>query len=329
MSSCYEKTELFHSPEAGDAQSIQLVLGDQYVSMNKLDANNDPSDLVTTIDIKVLGPAPTSDLTVDFDITLEGYINGEDTVIAATTDMFTLSATSFTVPAGSSMGSIDLTLVNLGMPLQQGVSFKIKLKDGSVPVYTVNNEAIYTLYKKDFCPWEVADFVGDYDVTYTSAWGVDISETWTIADTEDGNMTIDGIWYGGPPAIWGETMVGSSVPTIIDIEASDPASPVITIPLNEDGTAQFLNSSTDGSAVYDYYVFDLNTKEGNEDYNWELDYCGQTLTIFVGIGPDDYSAYYDYIIGYIIDYGAKKIYVNYEENSNPLFNIKNVVRQAR
>lgn len=222
MSSCYEKTELFHTPEDGDAQFVQLVFGDQSIVMDKLDGNGDPANYVTSIDVKVLGPAPTSDLTVDYDILFTGLPDG---LIPATAAMIDLSAASFTVPAGSSSGSIDLTFVNLEIPLEEAVSFKIMLEDGTVPAYTVSNEAIYTIFKQDYCPFVAADLVGDYNGTGSahanivtialegtdqlrifelgefiqSAWG----ENWTDGDgscvvdiAPDGIITIPAQWIG-------------------------------------------------------------------------------------------------------------------------------------
>ena len=51
----------------------------------------------------------------------------------------------------------------------------IRLLDGSVPAYTVNSEAIYTMFKKDFCP---------------------IDDLAVLAGFTTGSDDDDGAWYG-------------------------------------------------------------------------------------------------------------------------------------
>lgn len=235
LNACYEETSLFHTPEEGDDQYTQLVFGDQSFVMDKLDSNGEPTNLVTAIDVKVLGAAPTSDITVDYDIILTEL--GDD-YTPATAAMFTLSARSITIPAGSSNGVIDLTFLNLELPLEEAVSFKIKLKDGSLPTYAINNEAIYTIFKKDFCPiLDIENFAGTWigeDAFYASA----------ITSVSNGdNIDITDLGQGILVDWWGEPFIAGGTATLL---------------IHGDGTisiedGDYVTTEWDG-APYDYAI---------------------------------------------------------------------------
>ena len=72
LSSCYEKTELFHTPEAGDGQFAQLFSTEMQFDINKLDATGVAADMDVMVDVRILGEKASSmTFNEDFAVTLE------------------------------------------------------------------------------------------------------------------------------------------------------------------------------------------------------------------------------------------------------------------
>ncbi len=303
FSSCEEREFMYGSPDQSATAYVQFVSGSASFEMMKLDASGVAADGIETIDVKVVGPVLDASVTVGFIVdsvvSAAGY-NGNE---------FSFSAQSFTIPTGESYGSVDITLVNANMALETTYSVYISLQTGGLPLMENTTQMQIDLFKKDYCPWMIADFLGEYDVTYESNNSGSVTETWTISQGEGDTLLFDGFWYGGPVAVWGETMV-DKVATKVVVDTTDKANPYFSIPLNEGDIPQYLNSSTDGTDVYDYFVVDLNTFTATTDYDWKLKYCDRTLQVHWAAVPSDFSlGYYDYQ-SIEIDYSSKKIAIS-------------------
>lgn len=310
LNSCYKDTPMFHDPVDGDAQYVQFITGNQEFTMNKLNANNEAEDLTVPISVKMLGSAASSDITVDFDIILQEEVVNGDTIQPLTADMFSLSGNSFTINAGSFSGALDVTFKNLELPLEETRCFTIKLKDGTLPTYSVNNEIVYTIFKKDFCPYDPGDLVGNWDVVENGYYD-DYTETYNISAGEGDTLIFtNSFWYNAPTQIWGETVIDVGDPVKVVFDDSDPINPVVYM-----AKAQYLQTTLDPNGVdeYTYWIADWNTYDDNSDSPWIFEYCAQTLymNFYIPYGAAD-GGLVD-IVEVTLDWsGGKKIaYVNH------------------
>jgi hypothetical protein len=262
LSSCYKETKLWHTPESGDIQYAQLMSGDILYEMNKLDASGNPSDVSYQVYVKVMGPVPTSDVNVTFEVTTTGL---DETYRAATPDMYSFGAANFVVPAGQDYGMVTLTMINAALPLDTAVSFILKLAEGTVKPASVANEIVVSLLKNNYCPWLDADLVGNWGGTdgafpdYLYPANVDIS-----MDAEQ--LKIIGLNYGWISDFWGET-VTSATPVNITFNLDG----TVDIPPQYYFTTDYLGNP------YDYNIYGSGTWNnctGELHIEYEMDQDG-------------------------------------------------------
>jgi len=276
--------------------------------VNKLNALGEAANGEGIIEIKLMGPPSTVARTVNFTISDRGnLLDDEGAVVAtpATSAMYTLSSNSFTVAAGETSGSVAVTLINLELPLEETVYFDIELTSGDVDPSTFAAEAMVTLFKKDFCPYTKADLIGDWAVVENAARSLTFTGTYHISDGGDNILLFtESFWFTGPGTIWGETItdIGEPVPVVLD--DSDPITPVVYIQ-----APQYL-MTTEG--IYPYWISDRNTYNGNNDFDWDFQYCNKTLTMYFYIPYDGADGGLVDIVDVTLDWsGSKKIaYVN-------------------
>jgi hypothetical protein len=157
-------------------------------------------------------------------VSLMGMPQGQDIQVALTPDpantlkpeMYTLSASSITIPAGKTSGSVQFSTIAAKMPVGQTVTFVLNMSAGdhNSPSPT-GIKLTYKIKRIEFCPLEngVASLVGswsgtdgDGDETYPSK----------IVTTVDGsNLIASGISAGFiEGGWWGETITSGSTCTL-------------------------------------------------------------------------------------------------------------------
>jgi len=307
LNSCYKESKLFHDPESGDTQYAQFFTDNARFEVNKLNAQGEPANLDVTIDVKILGDLPSTDLNVDYEITTEGIADS----VAASSDMYSFAANSFTVPAGQDYGSVTMTLINQALPLDTSVMFKLRLKEGSVKLAGNSTEMLVTLYKKNFCPYVKEDLVGDWSVVEIGYYD-NYNETYHITAGEGDTLWFtNSFWYNAPTAIWGETITDMGEPVPVIFDASDILNPNVYM-----ARQQYLQTTDD---TYAYWISDMNTYGGNNDNPWVYDFCAKTLDMYFYIpygAPD--GGLVD-IVSVTLDYsGTKKVaYVKHSYQNDP------------
>ncbi len=275
-----EQDSIYKSPGEDDAQYVQLVNGERNYKMNPLD-----SLIEFEVGVRLLGPVAKKDVEVKINVEKSDVDLDKQVVFESYTAI---------IPKGSYSGSAKVIIHPHEFPLEDVTKFlEISISCDELPLADVGTSTKYSFYYNE-CPYDISEFIGEFKVTYGNNDGKkEISETWTISKGEGDTLIVDGIWYNGPPVIWSETMVDKKPIKIVFDTSVNP--PNIYLPLNADGTAQYLNSSTDGTDVYQYYIFDFNTATGTTDYNWELLTCDRTLTFKLAIGSQDYQNLYEYM----------------------------------
>ncbi len=276
-----EQDSIYKAPGDNDEQYVQLLGGGKSYKMTPADS----LPIKIDIGVKLLGPVASKDIEVKINVE-NSDVNLEKEVVF---DSYTI-----TIPKGSYSGHTKATINPKEFPLEDVTKhLEISISSDDVKLAETATSAKYSFYYNE-CTYDISEFIGKFDVNYTNYNGEkEISEAWTISKGEGDTLIIDGIWYSGPPVIWGETMVGKAPIKIIFDTSVNP--PNIYLPLNADGTAQYLNSSTDGTDTYDYFLFDFNTYTGTTDYTWELVTCDRTLTLKLAIGSQDYQNLYEYM----------------------------------
>jgi hypothetical protein len=304
LGSCYEETKLYHSPESGDGQYAQLFTTEVQLDINKLDAQGNAIDIEVPIYVKLLGETPSTDMTIPFEITTEGL---SVDFTPATSDMYSFAANEFVIPAGQDYGSVNITLINAALPLEEGVSFILKLADGAVGTADVGSEMIVTLFKKDFCPFTKEDLVGDWNVVELGYYD-NYNGTYHITSGPGNTLLFtESFWYTGPSSIWGETVIDVGDPVSVVFDDTDPLNPNIYME-----QAQYLMTTLDPNGVdeYTYWIADWNTYDMTDEFPWILNSCERTLymNFYIPYGAPD-GGLVD-IVEVVLDYsGVKTAYV--------------------
>lgn len=152
-------------------------------------------DIETTVDIALLGAPLSTDVVVD--LIIEPTTNIDPS-------MYNLSATSVTIPAGATSGSVTLTTNTELMPVGETFDFDLTLDAGEHNA-TAGTDLNYDLKRIEFCVLEngVADLVGPYNVIEN---GSGYENGFTA--TQDGeNLIIDGLAQDFIAGFWGEPVI--------------------------------------------------------------------------------------------------------------------------
>lgn len=160
-------------------------------------------EIETTVAVALMGAAQSTDIVVDFVF---------DPSTTITPSMYTLSATSITIPAGKTSASITLVTKAADMPIGENLKFVLTMDAGAHNSPAAAGLKIdYNMKRMEFCPWTVDEMVGTYTGTdessYASAFMT--GAKFEVFKVDDNTIAIAGLWqsvYG--PNYWGETVTG-------------------------------------------------------------------------------------------------------------------------
>lgn len=191
-----------------------------------------PTNITTTVGVALLGAPQSSDVTVTLVVDPSSTISD---------NMYTLSSSSITIPAGSTSGSVSLTTNADQMPEDVNLKLVLNMDAGGAEATsaTVLN---YSLKRIKFCAWTVDEMVGTYtgsDYNGYAGSGAD-GYAFEVFKVDDTHIEVSGMGQHLYSAIWGET-----------VTAGDR----VLIQVNPNGTIAFENQflcQTDG--VWDYYM---------------------------------------------------------------------------
>jgi len=187
---------------------------------------------VATIGVALLGAPQSSDINVTLVV---------DASTTITENMYSLSSSTITIPAGSTSGSATLTTVADEMPEDEALNLVLNMDAGGAEA-TSAFQLNYTLKRIKFCPWIVDDMVGTYTGSdyngYAGSGGDGYS--FEIFKVDDTHIEVSGFLYHLYGTVWGEAVTGGDR---------------VLIQVNPNGTMEFENQylcQTDD--VWDYYI---------------------------------------------------------------------------
>lgn len=225
--------------------------------------NNDGEiiDIETTIDVVLLGPPQSEAITIDLQL---------DPSTTIDPSMYTLSASSVTIPAGETSGSVTLTTNTELMPEDETLKLVMNLDAGANNA-TAGTQINYNLYRIRFCPIDdITIFEGSYSGdTY---WG----PTQTTATVNaNGVLEITGVGVAFMTGYWGEVITNmESIPIVLQPNGD------FTIP-----ETYYMSTTYNGAVQPDYNL----TGYGR------LDACTGTMELYYDfVQPGVLDSYVDY-----------------------------------
>jgi hypothetical protein len=166
------------------------------------DAAGTPTNINTTIAVKLLGVPQSSDVTVAL------AVDNSSTMLS---NMYTLSANSITIPAGSTSGSVNLTALAAAMPECENLELVVNIDAGANNA-TQGTQLVYSFLRNaslgELATW-VGSWAGGDDAGYASQ---------TVTALDGASLTIVGLNAGWIVDFWGESIT-EQVPVIIDMHA--------------------------------------------------------------------------------------------------------------
>lgn len=273
--------------------------------------NNDelPADGLASIDIKLYGPAPETNLSVSFEVL--------DSSTAIVGEHFDFSTDVITVEAGKLNATLNLEVyngypydeltgesINGGMPLEEELFLYLKLNGGDIDPYGITGQVVsVSLYEFNYCPWDVYDLAGIYDVVETSYWGDQYPSTVEIIVPEGQSgpvyeVNYTTLWKTAPDILWGEVWTDGPVEIVEgEIDATDKAFPEVYIPNQYLGT-------TDNA--WEYWVASWS--------DWStVWFCDKEYELWYEIPYQGVMDNYVDVVGIIFDYSKKTAkVVNYQ-----------------
>ena len=257
LSSC-EKVEtgfdkITNAPDPAATYYLQFINAAKTLETG-VTTSGDLIEIVTPIAVSLMGiPQPEA-------ITVNLTIDPSSTITPA---MYTLSANSITIPAGSTSGAVTLTTKAADMPVGQTVKLVVTLNAGEHNTPNANGiKLTYNLKRIAFCPLEngSADLVGSW--TGTDAYYPSVATT-VISGA---NVKISGLGVGFIEDWWSEQVTALGAP-----EMTVAGNGLVDIP------RQYLFST-----VYDGDPYDYEIKGSGK---WEN--CGATPRLII-----TYDIYY-------------------------------------
>ena len=209
-----------------------------------------PTDIVATVGVALLGAPQSSDVIVTLVVDPSSTISE---------NMYSLSSSSITIPAGSTSGSITLTTIADEMPEDEALNLVLNMDAGGAEA-TSAFQLDYTLKRIKFCPWTVDEMVGTYSGSDFNGYAGSGASGYSfeVFKLDDTHIEVAGFLYHLYGTIWGEAVTGGDR---------------VVIQVNANGTMEMENQylcQTDD--IWDYYI-------GPSSSPAKWDGCTQTFTI--------------------------------------------------
>jgi len=217
-------------PDASAGYYLQFINASQSFETGVTEAGA-LVEIEEPIAVVLMGMPQTEPITVNLTV-------DPSTTIAA--DMYTLSATSITIPAGSTSGSVTLTTVAENMPVGQTLKLVLTLSAGEHnSPNAAGTKLTYNLKRIEFCPLVngVADMVG--------SWSGDDAYYPSIITTvvEGTTLKAAGFGVGFINDFWGEAVIAGGT-CLITVTGNG----FVDIP------RQYLFTTTYGGSPYRYEI---------------------------------------------------------------------------
>jgi len=211
-------------------------------------------EIETTIAVSLMGMPQSQDININLEI---------DPSSTITSNMYTMTANSITIPAGKTSGAVTFKTIAANMPVGQTLKLVLNLDAGSNNTPSAaGTKLTYNLKRIEFCPLEngAADLVGSW--SGTDAWYSSIITT--ELDGED--LAVSGMSVNFIENWWAEDVISGGTVTMKIF-----GNGIVNIP------RQYLYTTTYEGAPYEYEI------EGSG--KWEN--CGEKTRLLI-----TYDVYY-------------------------------------
>lgn len=258
ITSC-DKTTFFeensHAPDANASYYLQFIDASKTFETGVTEAGG-LVEVESSIAVVLMGTPQAQDITVNLNL---------DASSTFADGMYTLSASSITIPAGKTSGSVDFSTIAENMPVGETLKFVLTLDAGEHN--NPNPNAIkltYNIKRIEFCPLDngAADLVGTW--SGSDAW---YGSGFTATLNDDGvSLDIYGLAFDFMEQWWGEPVIADGTAT-----ASIAGNGLLTIP------RQYVFTTVWNGANYEYEI------EGSGKWT----NCGDSPTMLI-----TYDIYY-------------------------------------
>lgn len=206
--SCVDKEDGFGSittkPDPNATYYVQFLNASKTMETGVTEAGA-LVDATSSIAVSLMGMPQATAITVNLT---------PDASNTLTSTMFTLSASSITIPAGSTSGSVNFSTVTSKMPVGQTLKFALNLSAGEHnSPSTAGTKLTYNVKRIDFCP--LASGAGSLVGSWTGK-DADYSSSLIKTVLKGSDLTVSGMNVGFMDDFWGEeiTSGGSFTMTV-------------------------------------------------------------------------------------------------------------------
>lgn len=193
--------KLTNSPNQNASYYLQFINASKSLETGVTEAGG-LVEIVTPVAVSLMGIPQSEAITVNLTI---------DPSTTITPAMYTLSASSISIPAGKTSGSVTLTTKAASMPVAQTLKLVLTISAGENNSPNTNGTKLtYNLKRIEFCPLvnSSADLVGSWT-------GDDASYASVITTVANGaNVKISGMGVGFIEDFWGETVTALGAPVM-------------------------------------------------------------------------------------------------------------------
>jgi len=219
-----------------------------------IDADGQPTNIVTTVGVALLGAPQSSAITVNL---------SADPSSTVTSAMYNLSSSSITIPAGGTAGSVDITFLASEMPEDETLNLVLNMDAGGAEASSAN-VLDYEVLRIKFCPLDDPnDLVGTWGGV--DDWGNSESMTTAYDGTDFTMIDLGTTWLAD---IWGESILAMN-PVVVTMNPNG----TLVIEEQDYCTTDYLGSPYDytimGEGTWDnckktmYIEYDMfNTTDG-------------------------------------------------------------------
>jgi len=149
-----------------------------------------PTNIETTVGVALLGAPQSSDIQVELSV---------DPASTLESNMYTLSSSSITIPAGETSGSVTLTALAEEMPEDEVLNLVVNMAEG-VPAAPSANVLNYAMKRIKFCPLlDLNDLVGNWSGFDNWGYGTKV-----VTSLDGDNFMIIGLNEDWMQDAWGE-----------------------------------------------------------------------------------------------------------------------------
>jgi hypothetical protein len=187
LSSCEEEERPYKVFDAASVSKgvVRIGISNQEIKMVAEDDEGNHPNYTTKLYVKMFGPPATTEVTVNFTIDP----NSE----AKLGHQFTLSSDKFVIPAGSTSGSIEITLLNDSLVLDHETPFTYTLTNaGDYGIDPLAKSTTVILYKN--CALDLSKFDGQFMLNVDGDdW--DPVKVESDPDVNNGILITGPLWY--------------------------------------------------------------------------------------------------------------------------------------